>query len=490
MKLLSQPTYEPPAMCKVYTPVNVAEAVSRAVGVVPRARWLEPSAGRGAFLVALHKWGVKRSDIVAIDLDRTPHENDQLAIFHRGTDFFRWTQTNLGRFDRIVGNPPYVPLDRLPKQERDSVASLSGIPGTGNLWAAFALCSLKALRAGGSFGMLLPASWEYADYAAELRKRFSSSFEQFHVWRCKRPVFDSVEEGAVIALGLNHLAQPIISAKHECLDVDELLYELNTFSPTQYPRTKISTSKRTNAPRATISFGDVAGLRIGAVTGDVAYFLLNESKRATLRLPKSSVTPVVSKAHHLIAAELTPAKFATLVNVDRRVWLFRPAAAALKNKCVRRYLKLDLRKGGCRRTAYKIRSRKPWHQTPLPLKPHAFVSGMSGFGPYLCFNRIPRLTATNTLYTVRFGKDISTAKQFAIALGLLTSPARKQLQSKARVYAGGLRKLEPTDLSDIRLPSPKNCVGAACAYRRALASLLNGNEREAMQIADKFFRDA
>jgi adenine-specific DNA-methyltransferase len=479
-------SYSPPASCKVYTPFSVAEAVIKATRPKPALSWLEPSAGRGAFLAALHGIGVSSDRITAIDLDPVPQRADRWANFHRGIDFLKWSGITTQRFDRIVGNPPYVPLDGLPRDERERITASSGLRGTGNLWAAFVVCSLKLLRAEGAFGMVLPAACEYANYAEPLRARLRNSFEALHVCRCSRPIFPDVEEGAVILIGLRYGKPNRLVARHECVDIRTLVESLSQIKNTkQRSRSKIPLQGTVGCH--TVPFGALATVRIGAVTGDAGYFLMNESRRAELGLPRRATIPVVSKAQHLFVAELTEKRFFRLSKNGERVWLFRPLSRDVGHPRVQRYLNLKPAKRGCRKGRYKIKIRNLWYKTPLPRRPHAFVSGMSDLGPWLCFNKTPGVSATNTLYTVRFRSCLTASQRVAVALALLTSSAQSQIANKKRRYAGGLSKVEPCDLAQIRIPPPTQANGAIDTYRRAVRFLVEGDRKRATKLADDFF---
>ena len=97
----------PPDSSKVYTQADLAEAMVWALGDEPILSWLEPSHGRGVFVEAISRLGVRRKRIVAIDLDRKVSVADDLAMTFRGVDFLRWAAQTQQRFDRIVGNPPF-----------------------------------------------------------------------------------------------------------------------------------------------------------------------------------------------------------------------------------------------------------------------------------------------------------------------------------------------------------------------------------------------
>src|SRR5439155_14218341 len=86
-------------------------------------RWLEPSVGDGVFLRELARRGVRREKITALDLDPTLSEADKLGQVLRPQEFLGWAATTRQRFDRIVGNPPYVSVRALPDQLRDVAAA-------------------------------------------------------------------------------------------------------------------------------------------------------------------------------------------------------------------------------------------------------------------------------------------------------------------------------------------------------------------------------
>src|SRR5437588_305453 len=119
----------PPESCKVYTPRPVADAMVQALRPDRDAIWLEPCVGRGVFLSALSSAGIARGKIVAVDLDPVECESDALGTTYRGVDFLSWSQGTRRRFDRIAGNPPYVPLSRLDLRLRETAVAVR-IPGS------------------------------------------------------------------------------------------------------------------------------------------------------------------------------------------------------------------------------------------------------------------------------------------------------------------------------------------------------------------------
>jgi hypothetical protein len=99
---------------------------------------------------------------------------------------------------------------------------------------------------------------------------------------------------------------------------------------------------------------------------------------------------------------------------------------------------------------------------------------------------MPNLSATNTLYTIRFRLGLSEDEKYAWAMTLLTTRSRQQLFASPRRYAQGLIKYEPSDLAALRVVAPTHVRGARGSYRHAVAALLAGHPDESQRIADRF----
>jgi hypothetical protein len=232
-----------------------------------------------------------------------------------------------------------------------------------------------------------------------------------------------------------------------------------------------------------VTLDAVAEIRLGGVTGDASYFLMNEEKRLDLGLPKSSLVPVVSKAKHLHCPSLSKNEWDKLKSSGQRIWLFSPPARATRHPMVKHYLELADDAGGCNRSAYKVAIRDPWYSTPMPKRPDAFLSGMNQHGPWLSFNEMDGLNATNTLYVVTF-RSRSSEVWHMWALALLSSIAQRQIRRIGRRYADGLIKYEPGALGRIELPKLKKEVDHRSMYTRAVKALLDEDRGAAKAIAD------
>jgi len=480
-----------PLSSTVETPAPLASAMVAAIIDTSRGTWLDPCTGDGAFIQALRAAGVRRQSIRAIDLSRRASVNDRHANVERGVDFLAWANLHSAVCDRLVMNPPYAVLGRLrgsPRREALDVSLPDGkrLHLTANYWCPFMLRAIETVRAGGSMVAVLPASWDYARYAVSVRAALGEAFNDVTEIRSGSPLFPKVLEGAVVVVAKNRGGKGKAWHRLEAPDAAATIELLRALGARSEKAVTSSVSLLPVVRQNVVPLGDLIDIRIGAVTGDARYFLLNETERRGLGLPKSALKPVVTRARHLNTAFLGRAQWTGLLNAGERVWLFRPKKRG-NPAAVRRYLALGVR-GKCNLNAYKIRHRALWYEVPLPSRADGFISGMGKGLPFLALRKMRGLTATNTLYVVRFRRQvIGEQARASVALSLITTEARRELRRHARVYADGLLKFEPTELARVRVPVWRSTRGASSALRSALAKLAAGDTIGACAIADSWF---
>ena len=514
-----------PQSCVVFTPRPLADAMAIALGDLPSAQWLDPCVGNGVFLEALAALRIPPRRIRALDtsVHRTP--SDLLARTIRGEEFLAWSGRTSEKFSRIIANPPFVALNRMPKRIQEAALKVT-IPGTGkpvtlgaNCWFAFLCSSIQLLGCGGGLAFVLPAAWEYANYAMPLRAALPRLFEHVQAYRSREPLFRVVQEGSVVLIARGYLgavgnARTSLQYRdHEA--AQDLIVTLRGAAPSESPisssrvhqiastmstagviqqapldpvitgaSSALLTAKESPRP---FKVGDVFRIRLGGVTGDASFFLLSEQQRVRQQLPVSTCRPVVSRAHHLYRGSLDEDQWQEMRDGGERVWLFDPKPSQISWPGVAEYLSLPHRRGGCDRRALKVRNRDPWFRTPIPTHIDGFMSGMSGWGPWVVFSEMPRLAATNTLYVVQFVATTGRDECAASAMWLLTTEMARSLQRIGRRYADGLVKYEPGDIADLPMQIPIRTGGAYADYFRAVRLLVKGHRAASRQLADSWF---
>lgn len=482
----------PPASCKVYTDLALAAAIVRRLGDDGAASWLEPSVGPGAFLSGIACLEVPASRVTAVDIDRDVCRHRDLAQVLEGQDFVRWSLDTLQRFDRVVGNPPYVALSLVPDPLRAAALQVCTpwnhvARKKWNYWMVFVCAILRVLRSGGSLGLILPASWDYADYSQEMRERLPSLFRRFEVHRCHKPLFGGVGEGVIVLIAEGFQETPQTDQRREHPDMASLVAALDQGAEAAWVPLAPAGPLANDAARV-CQLKDVADVRIGAVTGDAKYFLFDEARRQSSGMPPECFKPILSRARHIKTPEATREHWESIRDDGERAWLFAPTPQSLADRAVQAYLALPQEEGGCNRQAFKVRHREPWYSVNSPGQAHGFMSGMSVAGPFICMNSAPELTASNTLYVVEFRPHITPQDRYAWALSLLSSRSHVCVLRLLRLYADGLRKHEPKDLLRIEMPQPckpHSLPQIKDLYQEAVCLHLRGQQADARRIADE-----
>lgn len=472
------------------TPTLLADALVQAVGIAGAESWLDPSAGSGQLVKAALRAGVSAGAILAVDLQAELGGLDELGLENLpGTDFLRWAQGTARRFDRVIANPPFVRLRELDEllagPALETRLNGSSISRTANYWVPFLIAGMRLLKPGGSLAYVLPAAYEYANYARVLRDVCEASFHELDVHRVAVPMFDTVADGSVLLVGRGFGGQPRRLARvmrHHTLSA--LIEAVG--APAKSTHISPLRSDVSCLPEGQITFGEIAQVRVGAVTGDVHYFLLNEARRVELGLPLSAVRPVLSKAQHIGVSEIDDDAWSDLLTQGERVWLFYPPDTDLAQPAVRAYLDLPEGDGGPRRGAFKIKERDPWYHVLIPRSFDGFVTGMSQKRPWVALNRKSRLTITNTLYGVRFPTVTNPDDQAAWCLSMLSSTTAESRAGLVRQYPQGLMKLEPRDIASLAVRRPTTMAGARDLYRQAVELIVAGRPDAAQAVADEW----
>jgi SAM-dependent methyltransferase len=145
------------------------------------ARVLDPGCGRGAFVDGILRWAQSNSvaapRILAVDSDaaHVAHARERFAdhsnVAVRCADFLT---TELGKFDFIVGNPPYVPLTGLSASEREQYRKhFHTAAGRFDLYLLFFERAMKCLAPNGRLSFITPEKYLYVETAAPLRRILS-----------------------------------------------------------------------------------------------------------------------------------------------------------------------------------------------------------------------------------------------------------------------------------------------------------------------------
>ena len=480
-----------PKKGRTETPGVLADLVVQLASQDEASTWLDPCAGSGQLVEAAIRAGVSKNAILAVDLQRELPRLTALGVEKcLGVDFLDWARTTSRRFDRVIANPPYIRIRELQESLARSALDLKPdevkVARTGNYWVPFLVGGMRVLNRGGTLVYILPAAWEYANYAKDVRALCGEVFCELDVHRVDKPMFDDVDDGAVIIVGRGYAKDCASVTRHFRYPNLDMLIESTISCDGRFAREDIPTPATFSLKDDEVSFMDIADVRLGAVTGDARYFLLRESERLTLNLPLSTVRPILSRAKHLLGPQIDADIWTKLLEANERIWLFWPSEGDLADPHVRSYLELSEQAGGCRRDSFKVNSRDPWYQVPIPDTFDAFLTGMSERRIWVSLNCLPDLTVSNTLYGIRFKNCATTEEKAAWCLSMLSTATARSRSRLIRRYPQGLVKLEPSDIAQLVLRRPKRIEGASALYRMAVQLMLSGDYVSARRLVDRW----
>lgn len=189
---------------QVFTPQPIVEAMLDSIGyrgdVALESKLMEPSFGEGIFLLeavrriadAAKQRGMSTDEtrkaiggnIHGIELDPTLYQraleslNNLAAEYgiedvewnlHQG-DAFTHTVEYAGIMDFVVGNPPYVRIHNIPKEQREAVKQFTFAVGTTDLYVVFFELGLSMLKDTGKLVYITPNAFMKNESQASFRR--------------------------------------------------------------------------------------------------------------------------------------------------------------------------------------------------------------------------------------------------------------------------------------------------------------------------------
>ncbi len=178
----------------VPTPPAIVDLMSRKLfSAMPPGRHhslLDPGCGTGVFLDGVIRWckrrgvapprltGIELNPAFAAPLQRERHGRDGVRILH--ADFLG---RPLGKFDYILGNPPYVSICGLSEREKARFRSrFQTARGRFDLYLLFFERALESLAPDGRLVFITPEKFTYVATAAPLRRLLARvQVEEIHL---------------------------------------------------------------------------------------------------------------------------------------------------------------------------------------------------------------------------------------------------------------------------------------------------------------------
>jgi len=175
-------------------------------------RILFPGVGDGPFVAAVERYcedqGYTAPDGIAIDLNpellaKARDRNGDAPVEFLEQDFLDADPDEIGRFDYVIGNPPYVPIEGLDEKEKKRYKNeFRTAEQRFDLYMLFLEQSLELLTDGGRLVYITPEKFEYTHTTGELRRLMAS----YHIERIEHVPEDTFD---------GHVTYPTITTIHD-----------------------------------------------------------------------------------------------------------------------------------------------------------------------------------------------------------------------------------------------------------------------------------
>jgi adenine-specific DNA-methyltransferase len=480
---------------------------------------LEPSSGSGVFVLSLaHRLrdlGNKNPNqqLWACDIDPAACAQTKQAsgLLHNhvwNDDFLALVSINGAhdrKFDCVVGNPPYISLHRMLKDQRERAKAAAdrlklNIDRTASLWAYFLAATTHTLRPGGRVAFILPESLLHAEYAVRIVRHFASSFVECTLVSIRERCF--VSNGAaervvlVLANGFRRESGPTEIALHECVTAENAVSFLTRLSNGEMPSlptlnghavphllpATVEPALRLSAAPGSHSFGEFADIKIGVVTGADDFFVISEPERKKLKLRRAWLIPLLPRFQECKGLTYKSTDWQKLRDRGEKCWLLSPQEKTSSVALGRYLATFPAERKKVNRTFTK---RRLWFAPTLGRKPHAFLRYMGATGPRLAFARFD-LSCTNIIHRVFFRPQVSPLERKAILLSLHSSYSQVQAEFKGRSYGSGVLKLEPSEGRRLHLllPAKLDRIEIDRCFEAVDNQLRKGNPTAATALVD------
>jgi adenine-specific DNA-methyltransferase len=400
-----------------------------------------------------------------------------------GGDFLALHPGNeeMGFFEAVVGNPPYVRHHILTPEQRSSArnaAEAAGIPLplTSSLWAYFVVHGVRFLKPNGRMALVLPEAVLQAQYAAPVRNFLSQRFRHIHWIRLQERVFAQTDEAVVLLLAWGQ--GPGEERVHCAAGVGELasLVESLNSSATQASEAEEALARVLSLPSIR-TLAELVEIKIGIVTGANQFFILSKREALEREIASSDRIAVLTATRHLRGLQFSKQDGKDLIARQVACQMLATRKDSRISASLHRWLEEGKQLGIHERHHCRIR-RGTWYQIDPSTPPDAFATCCRSGSPLLILNPA-RWRTTNTLHAIRFR---SAVKPRAVAMGVLTTVASLAAELQGRRYGGGVLKMEPSSWRGLPIPLVDQ---AAEAFEDADRLLRQGREEEARRLADR-----
>jgi len=482
-----------------YTPNDLAGFLVRWIENIAPSRILEPSCGDGVFFSAISARGIS-SSVTAFEVDaaeaRKAGERAQSAGLSRAnihaSDFLGWAIDVMDNksecFDAVIGNPPFIRYQYLPKILQDRAEGIFRRRGYKftkhtNAWVPFIFASFELLRPGGRLAMVVPAEIIHVMHAQSLRSYLGEKAQRMIIVDPDELWFEGTLQGAVLLMAEKKHSEnsqgegvgvfPVHGRNFVKQDPDAIYCAAQPINGKtvegKWTRALLAPSTRTLLDelidaKVARRFDDLAEVDVGIVTGANKFFLVQDETVRRFNLQEWA-HPMFGRSEHcpgIVYDEQQHRTNAANGKPTNFIWF---QDRGVENTVTgRKYIEEG--ENECLHTRYKCRIRHPWYSVPAVYSTEIGMLKRSHNAPRLILNQIRAFT-TDTAYRIRAKEG--TAEQ--LVYGFLNALTALSAELEGRHYGGGVLELVPSEIEKLLLPPTTDLTPRVFELDKSVRSL-------------------
>jgi hypothetical protein len=440
-------------------------------------RFLEPSIGTGSFFSAL----LNHNDKIIIEEAKGIEIDCHYAIPTRKL----WAETSLDievadftnlepnkKYNFVICNPPYVRHHLMEDKARirERTRRFSGITlsGLAGLYCHFLLQSVTWMESGGVAGWLIPSEFMDVNYGKQVKAFLLNNVEliQIHRYDPKDVKFEDALVSSAVVWFRNRIPERNVAVRftyggnlaHSHVEKRISISELR--NETKWTRFPSHDVRKTDSGVAVL--GDYFSVKRGIATGNNAFFILEKEQVRKLGLPFAVLRPVLPNSRHLRSDEIAADDDGNPL-LDQALFLIDCKLPEHEVKMrYPRLWKYLLTGEKTVANGYLCKSRKYWYyqeqrDAPLFICTYMGRERNGSNAPFRFILNHSKATVTNC-YLALYPKGVM--KEFVqkypdrikTIWGIMNRIDAKHFIDEGRVYGGGLRKVEPSELMKVPVP--------------------------------------
>ncbi len=462
------------------TPYKLAEEiVSFGVNLLStdKISFFEPCIGSGAFYSALLSIaGNNRiQSATGIEIDREYFECAKDIWSDTGINLLNadFVSTKPDRqYNLLITNPPYVRHHYLSQEAKislsDAVKKEAGITlsGLAGLYCHFIMLAHKWLAPNAISGWLIPSEFMDVNYGKAVKDYLLNHVHllKIHRYDPKNVMFsDALVSSCVVwfkneIIDCDYDVEFTFGGTHEQPQRKKLLKKSDLVKERKWTRFPEKECRKNDNNSNKITLGNFFEIKRGLVTGDNDFFIMSREKISELGLDMSFFKPVLPSPRYL-KTDCVHSDSKGMPQLDPQYFLLDcelPESEIEQNHpAIWRYLQSGIEKTSGK---YLCRSRKKWYwqeQRPVTYFLCSYMGRCkSGGSPVRFILNLSNAIVTNSYFMLypkeQLKKAIANNQNVVFKIWeILKNINTDNIEEEGRIYGGGLRKIEPNELSKV-----------------------------------------